>query len=143
MFFWSLPIVLLTGYAAWTDYQNEIIDDWVVFLVLVYGLFITLFLFPFKFEENITYTMSMFIFLFAIYIVTGGGLGGGDIKLVTALTIFYGSNSPTLLLIAGVFAFLYFLIKGIKDRTYLNTQIIFAPSIFLATIITSIFLSQK
>lgn len=97
---WDLPVILLTGYAAWTDYQRQEIDNWVPLLVLVYGVIINIFLFPLRFKESIIYMLVVFAILFTIYIATKGGLGGGDVKLLTALAFFYGNISIAVLLIA-------------------------------------------
>jgi|Wag4MinimDraft_1082647.scaffolds.fasta_scaffold00541_4 leader peptidase (prepilin peptidase)/N-methyltransferase len=139
---WDLPVILLTGYAAWTDYQRQEIDNWVPLLVLVYGVIINIFLFPLRFKESIIYMLVVFAILFTIYIATKGGLGGGDVKLLTALAFFYGNISIAVLLIAGITAFVYAFVKGIKNKTYFGTQIIFGPSIFLAVVLTSVFLLQ-
>lgn len=137
---WDLPVILLAGYAAWTDCRRQEIDNWVPLLVLVYGVIINIFLFPLRFKESIIYMLVVFAILFTIYIATNGGLGGGDVKLLTALAFFYGSISITVLLIAGITAFVYAFVKGIKNKTYFSTQIIFGPSIFLAVVLTSVLL---
>ncbi|TCO68248.1 prepilin peptidase [Caldanaerobacter subterraneus] len=136
---WNLPVVLLTGYAAWTDYQRQEIDNWIPVVVFVYGIILNVFVFPLKFKESFVYMLAVFAILFTIYTVTNGGLGGGDVKLLTALAFFYGNISIAVLLIAGITAFVHAFIKGIKDKTYFSTQIIFGPSIFLAVVLTSIF----
>lgn len=81
----SLPVVVLTAYAAWTDYKRKEIDNWVPAAVLTYGIILNAFLNPARFIESIMYMLTAFAILFAIYIITNGQLGGGDVKLLTAL----------------------------------------------------------
>jgi len=134
----SLPVVVLTAYAAWTDYKRKEIDNWVPAAVLTYGIILNAFLNPARFIESIMYMLTAFAILFAIYIITNGQLGGGDVKLLTALAFFFGSSIMILLLIAGMTATAYGVLKGIKDRTYFRTEVIFAPSIFVAAVLTSV-----
>jgi Flp pilus assembly protein protease CpaA len=136
----SLPVLALTAYAAWTDYKRKEIDNWIPAVVLTYGIILNIFIYPTRFTESITYTLTVFAILFTIYIITAGKLGGGDIKLLTALAFFFGSNIMFLLFVAGLTAGIYGILKGIKDKTYLKTETIFGPSIFIATVLTSILL---
>lgn len=134
----SLLVVVLTAYAAWTDYKRKEIDNWVPAAILTYGIILNAFLNPARFIESIVYMLAAFVILFTIYIITNGQLGGGDVKLLTALAFFFGSSIMILLLIAGMTATIYGVFKGIKDRTYFRTETIFAPSIFVAAVLTLI-----
>jgi len=137
----SLPVLVLTAYAAWTDFKRKEIDNWIPAAVLTYGIILNAFLNPAGFTESIVYMLTAFAILFTIYIITNGKLGGGDVKLLTALAFFFGSNIIVLLLIAGMTATAYGIFKGIKDRTYFRTEVIFVPSIFVAAVLTSILAS--
>lgn len=134
----SFPVTALTACAAWTDYKRKEIDNWIPAAVLSYGIILNALLSPARFIESIVYMLTTFAILFTIYIITNGGLGGGDVKLLTALAFFFGSSIMVLLLIAGITATAYGVFKGIKDRTYFRTETIFAPSIFVAAVLTSI-----
>ncbi|SFE01347.1 Type IV leader peptidase family protein [Thermoanaerobacter thermohydrosulfuricus] len=137
----SLPVIVLTACAVWTDYKRKEIDNWVPAAVLTYGIILNAFLNPARFIESIMYMLTAFAILFAIYIITNGQLGGGDVKLLTALAFFFGSSIMVLLLIAGITATTYGVFKGIKNRTYFRTETIFAPFIFIAAVLTSILTS--
>lgn len=134
----SFPVTALTACAAWTDYKRKEIDNWIPAAVLSYGIILNALLSPTRFIESIVYMLTTFAILFTIYIITNGKLGGGDVKLLTALAFFFGSSIMVLLLIAGITATAYGVFKGIKDRTYFRTETIFAPSIFVAAVLTSI-----
>jgi len=136
----SLPVLVLTAYAAWTDYKRKEIDNWVPAAILTYGIILNAFLNPAGFTESIMYMLTAFAILFTIYIITNGKLGGGDVKLLTALAFFFGNNIIFLLFVAGMIVTVYGTLKGIKDKTYLKTETIFGPSIFIATVLTSILL---
>ena len=136
----SISVFALTAYAAWTDYKRKEIDNWIPAVILTYGIILNVFIYPTKFAESFIYTLTVFVILFVIYIITAGKLGGGDIKLLTALAFFFGSSIMFLLFTSGLVAVVYGTLKGIKNKTYLKTETIFGPSIFIATILTLILL---
>ncbi|KHO63215.1 peptidase A24 [Thermoanaerobacter sp. YS13] len=136
----SFPVIVLTAYAAWTDYKRKEIDNWIPAVILTYGIILNAFLNPARFTESIMYMLTVFAVLFTIYIITNGKLGGGDVKLLTALAFFFGNNIIFLLFVAGMIVTVYGTLKGIKNKTYLKTETIFGPSIFIATVLTSILL---
>lgn len=133
-----IPVIMLTAYAAWTDYKRKEIDNWIPAAVLTYGIILNALLNPARFTESIVYMLVTFTMLFAVYIITNGKLGGGDVKLLSALAFFFGSTIMVLLFIAGTTATVYGIFKGIKNKTYFRTETIFAPSIFIAAVLTLI-----
>ncbi|MBP2070811.1 prepilin peptidase [Thermoanaerobacterium butyriciformans] len=134
--FLSMPVVLLTAYAAYTDIKRKQIDDWVSIVIVVYGFTINSILDRPKLIESLFYAFAIFISLYLIYLITNGSIGGGDVKLLTALTFYFADKIIILLFLASVIGLVYGLIKGIKEKTYLKTETIFAPSIFAATVLT-------
>jgi len=136
----SFLVIVLTAYAAWTDYKRKEIDNWIPAAILTYGIILNAFLNPAGFTESIMYMLTAFAILFTIYIITNGKLGGGDVKLLTALAFFFGNNIIFLLFVTGMIITVYGILKGIKNKTYLKTETIFGPSIFIATVLTSILL---
>ncbi|ERM91473.1 hypothetical protein O163_10435 [Caldanaerobacter subterraneus subsp. yonseiensis KB-1] len=135
----SLPVITLTAYAAWTDVKTKEIDDWVSAVILIYGIILNAALNSARFTESTAYALFVFAVLFVIYIITNSALGGGDIKLLTSLAFVFGRDIMFLLFTAGIIGTLYGILKGFKDKTYLRTETVFAPSIFAAVVLTLIF----
>ncbi|QSZ27606.1 prepilin peptidase [Aceticella autotrophica] len=137
MWYLYIPALLLTAYAAYTDVKRKEIDNWVSIAILSYGILIDGILYRQKFVESFVFMILIFAVLITIYYITPESLGGGDIKILTALAFVYGHNIIPLIFIAGMINLVYGLIKGIKEKTYLKTKTIFAPAIFAGTIATT------
>lgn len=131
----AIPVLLLTAYAAYTDIKRKEIDDWVSVAILVYGVFIDSILRREMFVLSFFCAFIIFISLYFIYL-TAKSIGGGDVKLLTALAFYFSDKIVILLLLASIIGLLYMLIKGIKEKTYLKTKMAFAPAIFAATVLT-------
>jgi Flp pilus assembly protein protease CpaA len=133
---WNIPVLLLVAYAAWTDIKRKEIDDWVSVAILVYGILLDGILYRERFTESFIFMILIFAVLITIFYITPQSLGGGDIKIFTALAFVYGHNIIPLIFISSMVNLIYGLIKGIKEKTYLKTQTVFAPAILIGTIAT-------
>jgi prepilin signal peptidase PulO-like enzyme (type II secretory pathway) len=78
--------------------------------------------------------------LFVVYLASKGGLGGGDVKLLTSLAFFFGFNSFAVVMIACVIAAAYGIIQAIATRQGLKTESPFAPAVFLSVFVAVVFL---
>jgi Flp pilus assembly protein protease CpaA len=132
----NIPVLLLVAYAAWTDIKRKEIDDWVSVAILSYGILLDGILYRERFAESFVFMILIFAVLITIYYITPQSLGGGDIKIFTALAFVYGHNIIPLIFISSLVNLIYGLIKGIKEKTYLKTETVFAPAIFIGTIAT-------
>jgi len=132
----SIPIILFTACAAYTDVKRKEIDDWVSIAIVVYGFIVNSILDPSKLAECLFYAFAIFISLYFVYLITNGSIGGGDVKLLTALTFYFTDKIIILLFLASIIGLVHGLVKGIKEKTYLKTETVFAPSIFAATVLT-------
>lgn len=133
----NVPVILLTAYAAWTDFKRKEIDNWVSAMIITYGTIVNAFFYPSRFTDSVIYMLIVFTLLAVIYTATKQGLGGGDIKLFSALAFYFGRNIIFLMLLASVIAVIWGMLKGYEEGSYLRTEVIFAPSIFIATVLTS------
>ena len=131
----AIPVLLLTAYAAYTDIKRREIDDWVSVAILVYSMFIDLILRREMLILSLFCAFTIFISLYLVYLITKN-IGGGDVKLLTSLAFYFSDKIVILLLLASIIGFLYALIKGIKEKTYLKAETVFAPAIFAATVLT-------
>jgi len=133
----SIPVVFLTAYAAYTDIRRREIDDWVSIIIAAYGFVVNLILNQLMLFECLFYAFVIFVSLYLVYLITNGSIGGGDIKLLTALAFYFADKIVLLLFLSSIIAFIYGIVKGIKGKTYLKTETVFAPAIFVATFIVA------
>lgn len=133
----SIPVVFLTLYAAITDLQRAEIDNWVSVAIIIYSVFIKITK-PAFLLSSFFYGLIVFISLFVSYVLLKDSIGGGDVKLLSALALFFEKDILFLILIACILGFAYGLIKGIVKKTGLKTITKFGPFIFIATLITSL-----
>lgn len=131
----SIPVVFLTAYAAYTDIRRREIDDWVSIIIAAYGLIVNLILNQLMLFESLFHAFVIFVSFYLVYLITDGSIGGGDIKLLTALAFYFADKIVLLLFLSSIIAFIYGIVKGIKGKTYLKTETVFAPAIFIATFI--------
>lgn len=100
-------MAVLMGLAGWFDLKSLRIPNWCVLAVV--GLFIVtglwglpLDLFAWRFLQGV---IVLFVG-FGLYSISGGRVGGGDIKLIAALTPFIaGSDVVFVLLVFAVLSF--------------------------------------
>lgn len=141
-----LPIYLLTGYAAWQDYKTGEIDNWVSAAILLYGILVNAFLYPSRFFVSIWFLFTVGLFFVILFFVTYRkegdeeftAIGGGDVKLFAALSFFYGPKIILVVFLSSILGLIYGLIIGAKQKTYLRTNIRFAPAIFAAVILSNL-----
>ena len=84
--------------------------------------------------QNISTALAVFFVLFAVALVTNEGIGGGDIKLITVLTLYLGEDLfllavPMAILLTGTLIWVILARKGL--RYYFP----FVPYIFLSFIV--------
>lgn len=136
LFLSSLLIVI-----AFIDYKHQIIPD----SILLFGFFTTLIfkLLYYSRIELLNSTLGLLIgglIFLIIAIVSHGGMGGGDIKLIALLGFFFDWKHLLLLMflsfIIGAFFSIILLLLKIKDR---KDFIPFGPFISIAAIITIFF----
>lgn len=128
-----LPIIILSGYAAATDLKRREIDHWVPVTVAVYGTVYQL-LYAHRLPEALICTAAVFAVLFAVFAVSNGGFGGGDVKLLTSLALFYGSNIFVVVFASCIIGAIYGIIQAIVTRRGLKTESPFAPAVFLSIV---------
>lgn len=127
------------------DYYHKIIPDRLNLMILIMGIIFKLTaLFMLK-EENILvdsvlgFLIGGGIFLF-IAIVTNGAMGGGDIKIMGALGVWFGVKGILLItllsFITGAVVSIVLLITKIKSR---KDEIPFGPFICISTLLAILY----
>ncbi|SES71383.1 type 4 prepilin peptidase 1 . Aspartic peptidase. MEROPS family A24A [Natronincola peptidivorans] len=124
------------------DYDHQIIPDGMIILIIVAGLFykiayMVLYRGSFPLLSSIGGLLLGGVFFLVVAILSNGGMGGGDIKLMGALGLWLGWQSTLLMMllsffIGGVLSVMLLLLKR-KGR---KEAIPFGPFIAIATFIT-------
>jgi Flp pilus assembly protein protease CpaA len=135
----ALPVIALSGYAAFTDLKRREIDHWVPIAIAIYGTLYQL-LYARRLPEALICTAAVFAILFAVFAVSNGGFGGGDVKLLTSLALFYGSNIFVVVFASCIIGAIYGIIQTIITKRGLKTESPFAPAVFLSVFLAAIFL---
>ena len=119
----TVVMAILMGLAGWFDLKALRIPNWCVLAVV--GLYIVTGLWGLPldiFAWRLLHGVIVLIVGFGLYSISGGNVGGGDIKLIAALTPFIAGKDVGFVLV--VFAFLSFagllihrLVRGLlRDR---------------------------
>ncbi len=139
IFFIGITSILIC--ITFIDYNCKIIPDRLIFLVFLLGLLYRLVLYTLIKEKSIVtngilgFLLGGGIFLI-LAIISNGGMGGGDIKLIAMLGICFGWKDIVVIsflsfIVGGIISvfLLIFKIKSLKD------PIPFAPFISFGTLI--------
>jgi len=141
MFLEAAPVVGLTAYTAYTDLKQREVKHWPVVSVALYGIVYNII--NGGIVETLIYSAGVFFMLIIVYVLaeklTGTGFGGGDVKILSALSLFYGSNSILIILISCIVAIIYGIVYAIitKQPSILKTKTPFVPAVFIAVLIFS------
>jgi len=131
-----IPVVGLTAYTAYTDLKRMEIDYWPIVTIFLYGLIFRLIYGGIV--EALIFTAVIFIALYVLYLLSKGRFGGGDVRLLTALSTFFSIHSLNLIFLSCIIAMIYTIIQGIITRQNpFKIQSPFAPAVFLATVLLS------
>lgn len=106
-------VIVILVYIAFIDYKQRIISDKCNIVIACIGIINVIY----DFENVVSYLVSttlVFLFFLILAMVTNGGMGGGDIKLFTALALIFGRDillvilftytTATIMLIPGLFS---------------------------------------
>ena len=127
--------------AAWIDYRQKIIPNKIL-LILLNSRIVLLVLECVLYKE---YWLSLLISFAAgffmgggmfllCYLLTGGGVGAGDVKLFAVAGFYLGSRKIfTAAFLSVLFAAVYAGIKLLLRRTDLKEEIPLGPFVFLGT----------
>lgn len=128
-----VTVILLINISI-IDIKHKIIPDKLNIIVALLGIFNLIL----NFQNCKIYIASSAI-TFAVFLflamITDGGIGGGDIKLFTALALIFGAE--VLLIIAGTFtlAAVISMMKILTKKVDLKESIALAPYICAGTVL--------
>ena len=119
---YTILAITFLSFITITDFEQYVIFDAMLLPFSVVGLFYTLQM-QFPLGEHIAAALGGGLLLFLLAVVTNGAIGGGDIKLVAAMGLWFGY--PSLLTImmygflaGGVAALLMLLLRQKNRHSY-------------------------
>lgn len=124
-----LPIAILLGYLSYVDIKKRVVPDLAVLALFLYSFFVVE-----NFKMSIIVGVFVFIINLTLAVITKGGIGGGDIKLMSVLAFAMGEYFFLLVLPLGFFMILTLICclvagKGIKF------SVPFVPYMFISYLI--------
>ena len=130
LFFAIYTVFLLTMLCS--DIEQQIIFDKQLALFAMFGLLRSL-LFSLPWEQHLLAALAGSLAFLLLAILTRGGIGGGDIKLIAALGLWLGGEALKLtalggIMIGGLWALCAILVKKKKRTDFIP----YAPSFILA-----------
>lgn len=132
----SIPVLVLLCVLSLIDIKKREVPHWGVLALFTYALFTVE-----QFTASLFWGISAFIGLFVLYLVTKGGIGGGDVKLLTVLGFYFGSFFPVYLGFLSLTAGIGFLAGFIFYRR-MKFSLPMVPLMFLAFIMTFLLFLQ-
>lgn len=123
-----MPVIAMLGYASYTDLKERIVPNKVVLILLLYSFFIIE-----DYKQSIVMGLFVLMVQLAMAVITNGGIGGGDIKLVSAMAFIMGYDMALMALplaLMMIITTIYCIItkKGIKY------SVPFIPYVFISYI---------
>ncbi len=134
VFFYSILIIVF-----FIDLEHQIIPNRLVIVLLIYAVAIQVLRPVHSRPEALIGVAVGGGFLLLLAIVSKGGMGGGDVKLMLALGLWFGWQKTLLLMflafLGGGLLSIFLLATGIKKR---KDGIAFGPFLIVAALITTI-----
>ena len=98
---------------AWTDFKTLMIYDKILLPMALLGIFFDACNLLVEVEEAVLFSALSFVLMFAVFKISRGGMGGGDVKFSAVLGLWLGEKIFSAIFlascIAAVFALIYFL----------------------------------
>lgn len=122
------------------DYFVQIIPDELVMIIAAAGLLQTLLIKPDCLFDSLFGGLLAFIIMLVIFVISRGGMGGGDVKLCAAVGLWLGVEGTLLFLllafVMGGIISLLLLATGVKSR---SEAVPFGPFLCVAAFITILY----
>lgn len=122
----NIPVLALLFLLSIIDIKKRVIPHWGVGALFLYTFFVLD-----DYVQSIFYAGSAFLVLLAVYYLSRGGIGGGDVKLITVLAFYLGNDFPLYIVMLALFSGLGFFI-GLLWYRRLKFSLPFAPFLFVS-----------
>lgn len=130
IYFATIIYLVIIGFI---DFKHKLIPNKFVLAVGCLGIINILFDIK-NFKVYILSALIVFLFFFILAILSNGGIGGGDIKLFTVLSLIFGQDIYYIILFTYVIAFIVSIIMLLLKKSNLKTSVALAPFITLGTL---------
>lgn len=122
------------------DYENKLIPNILLLLILIIGIFSFSFSYQLFWYERIIGFFAASLPLIIAAIISKGGMGGGDIKLMAVCGLILGWKLILISLFVGcILGTIYGFISRFKNGSFLKAYIPFGPSLSAAMILSFFF----
>ena len=122
------------------DYKTQIIPDGLVTIIAVSGALYNLLYAPQGIMDMLLGGVVGFVVMLLIFLISRGGMGGGDVKLSAAVGVWLGVEGTLLFLllafIMGGIISMFLLVSGVKSK---GEAIPFGPFLCLAAFVTVLY----
>ena len=122
------------------DYKTQIIPDGLVGVIAVSGVLYNLLYAPQGVVDMLFGAAVGFVVMLVIFVISRGGMGGGDVKLSAAVGLWLGVEGTLLFLllafIMGGILSLLLLVSGVKSK---GDAVPFGPFLCLAAFVTVLY----
>lgn len=122
-------VALLLGFLSYHDVKKREVPNLAVLALFVFSFFLVK-----DYAVHFNTALHCFAVLILINIITRGGVGGGDIKLLTVLSFFMGEKFYEMMFFAVPVFLTGFTIVFLKERQ-LNVEVPMVPFIFLSYVL--------
>jgi leader peptidase (prepilin peptidase)/N-methyltransferase len=132
-----IAIILFLIKISYIDYKRKIIPDKLNLILALFGIFNLII----NFQNCKVYIASAaitFTVFLLLAIITDGGIGGGDIKLLTALSLIFETNILTVITITFTVATIFSMLKLFLKQMSVKENVPLAPFVCLSVIMVVI-----
>jgi len=130
-------IIFILIKISYIDYKQKIIPDKLNLILALLGILNLLI----NFQNCKVYIASaaiIFTVFLLLAVITDGGIGGGDIKLLTALSLIFGTNILTVIAITFTVATIFSMLKLFLKQMSVKENVPLAPFVCLSVIMVVI-----
>lgn len=135
----SLAVALvITLCSAYTDVKTGLIPDRITYTGLFIGVILNGIYYFAGYKQKVILTLISFVIYVVIFLIIGlfDGIGGGDIKLFSALSLLLGLSGITFIFFtSNVIGAVSGLIKIIMKKATVTSRMVFGPCIAMATLL--------
>ena len=125
-------------YISVTDFKTLIIYDKILLPMALVGIFFDCVNLLINLQEAVLFSALSFILMFVIFKISGGGLGGGDVKFSAVLGLWLGEKIFSATFLASIFAAIFTLIYFAKNHDK-KVKLPFAPFLSAGSFIVHLF----
>lgn len=124
-----LPVAVILGFLSWIDIKKREVPDIAVLALFLYSFFVVE-----NFKMSLIVGLFVFVLNLVLAVITNGGIGGGDIKLISVLAFMMGEDFFMLVLPLGFFMILT-LFYGLITGRGIRYSVPFVPYIFASFLV--------